>query len=105
MFVHIIIGVSVGASLLLFSLVPLAHWILNADARYLRKEAVRKARQEERAQAVAKAAIEAALAEKRETERIQYEAEQMALYAHHAPFVDEHGDRWGRTKRTPPPWM
>jgi hypothetical protein len=102
----VLAGTSIAAAgTLLMALPTLAHRVLKAESNHLQRSAARRVKRQARESERAALADEAMLAERKEMERIREEAEQLALYVHHAPFVDDDGQRWGRTKRTPPPWM
>jgi len=101
---NVFIMIIIGTALLLFALVPLAHWVLKADARHLRKSAMRAERREVRLEQQALQAEVERAAEEAELRRQMEEAQEAAIWAAHRPVKDANGDRWGFTVSSPPPW-
>jgi hypothetical protein len=99
-----IIMITVGTALLLFASVPLAHLILEADKRHLRKSEMRAERREDRLEEKRLQAEVERTAEEAEARRQMEEAIQVAVWAEHRPVTDSNGDRWGFTVSAPPPW-
>lgn len=97
--------IDVGLAILLFLLVPAAILVLKTDAKMHRRSVKRNEQRTERAKQQAEESARAALAEEEEMQRRYEEAQKELIYALHAPIVDQDGNRWGRTLRTPPPWM